>query len=369
MVMHVYKMVRNGVEYAPRTIAKAVSMEDGTSLDVAMSKSQSPYAGVTTNIGNAYSIASPVISELKEGMAVRVKINNDSTGASTLDWNGKGAKGIKKANGSDVTNLKAGGIYTLVYGGVNFQLQGEGGEYGTAEASDVLAPKTIGTDSGLVTGTLALTGSAVEADVLAGKTFYKDAVQKKTGTMVDRGTVSTDITTKAQQVTIAAGKHSGTGIVKISATEQAKVIAGNIKSGVTLLGQAGSLSPRLYATGTATASGSSYNYLLADDAYTYAFYRLLVSYSFGFTPLYVFVLDVEPDGRKRLQAVYNDLCRVWKEGNSANGLIKYSEVIKNGAAGSLIRLTSDGGTAYVNSTGFNLPVDNNYNSKQWIALG
>lgn len=79
-------------------------------------------------------------------------------------------------------------------------------------------------------------------DVLASKTFYATSGGKKTGTMTDRGTVSTDIITKAQEVTIAAGKHSGEGIVKISAAEQAKIIAENIKDGVTILGQAGSLS-------------------------------------------------------------------------------------------------------------------------------
>ena len=54
-----------------------------------------------------YAIASPVITALTAGMAISVKINVDSTGASTLNWNGKGAKGIKKANGTNVTNLKS----------------------------------------------------------------------------------------------------------------------------------------------------------------------------------------------------------------------------------------------------------------------
>jgi len=83
---------------------------------------------------------------------------------------------------------------------------------------------------------------AVVADVLVDKTFYAVSGGKKTGTMPDRGTVNTDITTKAQEVAIAAGKHSGSGIVKISSAEQAKIIAENIKDGVTILGQAGSLS-------------------------------------------------------------------------------------------------------------------------------
>ena len=81
---------------------------------------------------------------------------------------------------------------------------------------------------------------AVVAEVLDGKTFYAVSGGKKTGTMTDRGTVNTDITTKAQEVSIAAGKHSGSGVVKISAAEQAKIIAENIKDGITILGQAGS---------------------------------------------------------------------------------------------------------------------------------
>lgn len=87
--------------------------------------------------------------------------------------------------------------------------------------------------------------NAVVGDVLASKTFYAGNETKKTGTMVDRGTVNTDITTKAQEVTIAAGKHSGSGIVKISATEQAKIIASNIKSGVSILGVSGTYSVSL----------------------------------------------------------------------------------------------------------------------------
>lgn len=97
-------------------------------------------------------------------------------------------------------------------------------------------------------------GTALVGDVLAGKIFSAGTNYQATGTMVDRGTVSTDITTKAQQVTIAAGKHSGSGIVQISATEQAKIIAGNIKSGITLLGQAGNSNVVDTSAGTAVAS-------------------------------------------------------------------------------------------------------------------
>ena len=60
--------------------------------------------------------------------------------------------------------------------------------------------------------------------------------------MVNRGAVTGTISTKDGQYTVPAGYHNGSGNVNISSTEQAKVIAGNIKSGVTILGVAGSYS-------------------------------------------------------------------------------------------------------------------------------
>jgi len=113
-----------------------------------------PFGGLTTNSGNDYSIAAPKIQALTKGMAVSVQINIDSTGDASLNWDGKGAKPIKKANGSNVTNLKANGIYTFRYDGSSFILQGEGGDYGTVTAADVRSTKTFGTDDGPKPGTL-----------------------------------------------------------------------------------------------------------------------------------------------------------------------------------------------------------------------
>ena len=77
------------------------------------------------------------------------------------------------------------------------------------------------------------------ADVLTGKTGF-GASGSVTGNMANNGSTSGTISTKAGTVTIPAGYTSG-GTVQISSTEQAKIIASNIKSGVTLLGVAGSL--------------------------------------------------------------------------------------------------------------------------------
>lgn len=77
-------------------------------------------------------------------------------------------------------------------------------------------------------------------NVLSGKKFVGSSGED-TGSMANNGDTSGTISTKAGTVTIPAGYTSG-GTVGISSTEQAKIIATNIKSGVTILGQAGSLS-------------------------------------------------------------------------------------------------------------------------------
>lgn len=90
---------------------------------------------------------------------------------------------------------------------------------------------------------------AAAGNVLTGKVFIGQNGQD-TGSMANNGSTSGTISTKAGTVTIPAGYTSG-GTVSISSTEQAKVIAGNIKSGVTLLGVSGSLTtPTISQDGT-----------------------------------------------------------------------------------------------------------------------
>ena len=83
------------------------------------------------------------------------------------------------------------------------------------------------------------TADITSADVLTGKTGYGSS-GSISGSMADNGSTGGTISTKAGSVTIPAGYTSG-GTVSISTTEQSKIIAGNIRSGVTLLGVAGSL--------------------------------------------------------------------------------------------------------------------------------
>lgn len=77
------------------------------------------------------------------------------------------------------------------------------------------------------------------AAVLAGTTFHGADGESSSGSMVNRGAVTGTIATKAGAYTVPEGYHSGSGSVGISATEQDKIIPGNIKNGVTLLGVTG----------------------------------------------------------------------------------------------------------------------------------
>ena len=76
------------------------------------------------------------------------------------------------------------------------------------------------------------------SDVRAGIKFT-GASGSGVGTMPERGTVTETISTKDQSVQIPAGIHSGEGSVQLAETERNKIVAGNIRAGVTLLGQEG----------------------------------------------------------------------------------------------------------------------------------
>ena len=89
--------------------------------------------------------------------------------------------------------------------------------------------------------------------------FYTSAGVRTQGTMTNRGAVTGTISTKDGEYTVPAGYHNGSGTVSISSTEQAKIIADNIKSGVTLLGQAGNLTAWSFSWSSSTpASGTTY---------------------------------------------------------------------------------------------------------------
>lgn len=98
--------------------------------------------------------------------------------------------------------------------------------------------------------------NAVGADIRNGKIAY-GASGEVVGTMPENTAGTAYISTKDQEVTIPQGYHSGSGKVAIALAEVAKLIAGNIKSGVTILGQAGSSMVQDTTIGSGAATASS----------------------------------------------------------------------------------------------------------------
>lgn len=111
---------------------------------------------VTTGTASGYAaIFNPAVAMLTPGLRVTIKAHAGSVGPITLAVNGLEAKPIKKPNGNNPP-LALGGVYTLVYDGSAFILQGEGGEYGTAQAAHVLGTQTFGTEYGVAQGAMPL---------------------------------------------------------------------------------------------------------------------------------------------------------------------------------------------------------------------
>lgn len=81
--------------------------------------------------------------------------------------------------------------------------------------------------------------TAAVAEILAGKTAYARGA-KLTGTMPDNGAVTLEIGSLDDEPAIAMGFHDGSGKATLAGTEKAKIIPGNIKQGITILGVEGS---------------------------------------------------------------------------------------------------------------------------------
>lgn len=95
--------------------------------------------------------------------------------------------------------------------------------------------------------------TATAAELLSGKTAYVRGA-KLTGTMPNKGAVTGEIDELDEDYTIPMGFHDGSGKVNISAAEKAKIVAGNIKSGVEILGITGTYSGEAITAQSKTAT-------------------------------------------------------------------------------------------------------------------
>lgn len=158
-------------------------------------------------------------------------------------------------------------ISKVVYGNTTLiDLTGD-----TITASDLAYGKTAhGADGELITGTSTKDSdtqdaTALEAEILSGKTAYARGA-KLTGTMANRGAVTGTISTVAGTYTIQSGYHDGSGSVAIDSTEQAKIIASNIKNGVEILGVTGSYTGEGVPTQSKTATPYTTAQVVLPDA-------------------------------------------------------------------------------------------------------
>lgn len=163
-------------------------------------------------------------------------------------------------------------INKIIYGGkVLIDLTGD-----TVTADKLLKNMTAHDKSGAtVTGTCTFDVDSTDAtvavaEILSDKTAYARGT-KLTGTMRNNGAVSGVINTKDGTYIVPQGYHDGSGKVVIDETEQEKLIAKNIREGITILGVEGSM------TGTEDAKpqaktvtpSTSEQTILPDEGYNY----------------------------------------------------------------------------------------------------
>lgn len=83
---------------------------------------------VDAGAANTYVVTLPagITGTLSAGLLLQFKASNANTGASSLDFNGNGAKSIVNMNGTPLVigQIPAGAVISVIYDGTNFQMMG-----------------------------------------------------------------------------------------------------------------------------------------------------------------------------------------------------------------------------------------------------
>lgn len=146
----------------------------------------------------------------------------------------------------------------------------------TVTADKILASYTAHDAAGnAVTGSCSFDVNSQDAtvqvaEILTGKTAYARGT-KLAGTMPNNGSVSLTLSDIDDEIPIAQGYHDGSGKVSLLPTEKAKLIAANIKQGITILGVTGTLEPSSSVTvqaRTVTPSAAE-QVILPEEGYDY----------------------------------------------------------------------------------------------------
>lgn len=106
--------------------------------------------------------------------------------------------------------------------------------------------------------------TASVAEILATKTAYARGA-KLTGTMPNNGAVSGEISEVSENYVIPLGFHDGSGKVGIAAAEKQKIVAANIKQGITILGVEGTYSGEGVKAQSKTVTPSTAQQLIQPD--------------------------------------------------------------------------------------------------------
>lgn len=146
----------------------------------------------------------------------------------------------------------------------------------TITADKILASYTAHDASGaVVTGTCDFDVNSQDAtvkvaEILSGKTAYAKGT-KLVGTMPNNQGKTLTISTLNDEPQILQGYHDGSGKAKIDDIEKAKIIAANIKQGITILGVTGTLEPSSEVTAHAktVTPAKDAQVVLPDNGYDY----------------------------------------------------------------------------------------------------
>lgn len=131
-----------------------------------------------------------------------------------------------------------------------------------------------GRDGAPITGTNTYDADTSDADATASeilntKTAYVNGV-KITGNMPNRGAVTGTISNLSTPYSVQNGYHDGSGTVAVDSTEAAKIIPGNIKAGVQILGVTGDYSGSSVNVQSKTATPyTTQQTVLPDAGYDY----------------------------------------------------------------------------------------------------
>ena len=148
-------------------------------------------------------------------------------------------------------------------------------------ADDVTADKVLldiqfhGADGNIYTGSCTFDVDSREADLnpaeaLAGKKFAKNG-RILTGEAPNNGAITGKISLKEQVYQVPIGYHDGSGTVVIDPTEMAKLIASNIRDGVTILGVTGTMTSDegVVAQSKSVTPSTTEQVILPDDGFTH----------------------------------------------------------------------------------------------------